>query len=213
MPDRIMIAAVMEATLPGHTARISDGGVVVVDAETYASEDSVLGVPIAFESLNEGVGDEAPVAAITFNPPGSVASADLNDPALANSRIRISIVEIDEDDGTQVGDVEQVADLIVDNPSLRFENNARQLEFACVSNAERLFLVNQGNSLSPSFHEQIWPGEKGLTNASGVSRSVAWGAAAAPRGSSTGVAGGGGGGGGGGYGGPGGGYQEQQQMQ
>jgi hypothetical protein len=198
--QRIVIAAVMLAELPGHTAYLSDGGMVVVDGNTYTSEDSVLGVPVGFESLNEGVGDEAPAAAITFNPPSGVASSTLNDPALANARIRISVVEIDEDDGTEVGDAEQVADFIIDNPSLKFENNARQLEFSCVSNAERLFLINQGNCLSPSFHEQIWPGEKGLANASGVARSVAWGAASAPRGSSSGgVVGGGSGDGGGMY--------------
>lgn len=202
MPDRIMIAAVMKVELPAHTARISEGGVLVVGGETFTSADSVLGTPSSFESLNEGVGDEAPALAITLNPPSGVASSILNDPAVANSRIRIWIAEIDEDDGTEIGDAEQITDLIIDNPLLKFENNARLLEFSCVSYAERLFLTNQGNSLSPSFHEQIWPGEKGLANASGVGRSVAWGASAAPRGSSTAGAGGGGGGfGGGGVGG------------
>jgi hypothetical protein len=192
--NRIMVGAVMMAALPSHTAYLSDGGMVVIDGNTYTSEDSFLGVPTGFESLNEGVGDEAPAAAFTFNPPSAASSSSLNNPALANSRIVLSVVEIDEDDGTIIGDAEQIADLIVDNPTLRFEDNSRQLELACVSSSERLFLVNQGNSLSPSFHEQVWPGEKGLVNASGVSRSVAWGAASAPRGSTSGGGGGAGGG-------------------
>lgn len=201
MPDRIMIAAVMKVELPDHTARISEGGVIEVGGESYGNEDERLGTPASFENLSEGVGDEAPAAAITFNPPGGVTSTTLNDAAQANSRIRIWIAELDEDSGLQIGDAEQIADLIVDNPSLKFDNNVRQLEFACVSSAERLFLTNKGNSLSPSYHEQTWPGEKGLANASGVSRSVAWGAASAPRGSATGGAGGGGGGDGSGGGG------------
>lgn len=189
MVDRIGIAAIMKAELPGHTAYLVDGGTITVDGDTYLSSDSVLGVPASFESLNEGVGDEAPAAAITFLVPSDVAASTLNSPLLQGSRIRIWTEEFDEDDGTPIGDPVSVADLIVDRPRLDFENNARTLTFECTSNAERLFMLNTGNVLSPAFHEGIWPGEKGLSNASGVGASVAWGTASQGRGTTGGSGG------------------------
>ena len=212
MMDRIGIAVILKAELPGHTARIVDGGTITVDGETYTSRDTVLGVPVGFESLNEGVGDEAATGALTFLP-GDTPSSTLNDPTWQGSRLRIWTVEFGEDSGEPIGDPVAAADFILDRPMLNFENSQRTLDLECTSTAERLFMLNTGNSLSPSFHQSIWPGEKGLANASGVGKAVAWGAAAAPRGSSTGAPGGGGGFDGGGYGGPGGGYQEQQNMQ
>jgi hypothetical protein len=52
-----------------------------------------------------------------------------------------------------------------------------------VSRLERLFSINEGNSLSPRFHKTVWPGELGEDNATGVGVAVAWGVEGAPRGS------------------------------
>lgn len=181
----VYLAAIIKIELPDHTALISDGGTVEVDSESYVSDDAVLGPVAGFESLSEGVGDEAPAGVLSFLPPDGVASADLRDPTIQGSRVRVSIVEIDPDTGEPTDDPEQLADWIVDYPELAFEEDGRRLDLNCVSNAERLFQVNQGNFLSPTFHQRIWPGETGLRNASGVSRSVAWGTASPPRGTSS----------------------------
>lgn len=183
--NRVILAALVRVDLPDHTAYLTDGGYVVVSSQAYSSEDSVLGVVDSFQALTEGVGDEAPAGVLSFLPPDGVSSADLIAPTIQGSRVRVSIVEIDPDTGEPTDDPEQVADWIVDNPELTFEEDGRRLDLNCVANAERLFQVNQGNFLSPTFHQRIWPGETGLRNASGVSRSVAWGTASPPRGTSS----------------------------
>jgi hypothetical protein len=199
--DRITLATALKLELPGHTALIASGGQFELAGEWYEAEpDALVGVPESFDAGEEGVGDTAPSIEITFitPPEDEVPSADLNTMALANSRLRIWVVEIDEGTGLVVGDGDQLCDMMLDYPRLSFEEDGRRLILAFVPTADRLFAINIGNCLSPSFHESIWPGEKGLANASAVSRSVAWGAASAPRGSSTGgvVSGGGGDGGG-----------------
>jgi hypothetical protein len=189
--NRVILGALVRVDLPDHTAYLSDGGYVVVDSQGYSSEDDVLGVVDTFEALSEGVGDEAPAGVLSFLPPDGVAAADLIAPTIQGSRVRVWIVEIDPDTGEPTDDPQQMVDWIVDNPELVFTEDGRRLDFNCVANAERLFQSNQGNSLSPTFHQRIWPGETGLRNASGVSRSVAWGTASPPRGTTSGGFGGG----------------------
>lgn len=194
--ERITLATAMKLELPSHTVLMASGGQFVLGGDTYEAEpDVLLGVPESFDAGEEGVGDEAPSIEITFIPPPEedVPSADLNTMDLANSRLRIWVVEIDEDTGLVIGTGDQLCDMMLDYPRLTFGAEGRRLVLSFVPSAERLFETNIGNVLSPAFHERVWPGEKGLANASAVSRSVAWGAAAAPRGSSS------GGGGGGGY--------------
>ena len=62
----------------------------------------------------------------------------------------------------------------VDQTSLRL-GRGRVLSISVVSNAERLFELDIGNSLSPTFHKSVHPGEKGHDNASGLKVQVAWG--------------------------------------
>jgi len=180
--NRVILGAIVRVDLPAHTAYLTDGGYVVVSGQAYTSEDSVLGVVDSFQAMTEGVGDEAPAGVLSFLPPDGVAASTLNAPTIQGSRVRVSIVEIDPDTGEPTDTPEQMVDWIIDNPELVFEADGRQLDLNCVANAERLFQVNQGNALSPTFHQRIWPGENGLRNASGVSRTVTWGTGSGPRG-------------------------------
>ncbi len=188
MTATIMLAALLRVDLPGHTALLCDGGTLQVGVNTYTSRDSVLGVPESFEALSEGVGDEAPAGAITFIPADNALSTALNSPQIAGSRVRIWVAEVDQTTGLVIGTPDSLADWIVDFPSMSNGKNGRRLTLNCVTTSEAMFEVNLGNSLSSAFHKRLYPGETGLDNASGVSTSVAWGAASAPRG----VSGGGG---------------------
>lgn len=187
--NRVILGALVRVDLPDHTAYLTDGGYVVVSSQGYSSEDSVLGVVDTFQALTEGVGDEAPAGVLSFLPPDGVASSALIDPTSQGARVRVSIVEVDPDTGEPVDDPEQLADWIIDSPEMVFTEEGRRLDLNCVANAERLFQVNQGNCLSPTFHQRIYPGETGLRNASGVSRTVAWAVNSPPRGTTSGMGG------------------------
>jgi hypothetical protein len=182
MAARIMLAGLLRIELPGHDARLSDGGAVTVAGETYRARDARLGVVDGLEALTEGVADEAPAALLRFLPPDDVAAATLNDPAQAGSRVRLWTVEVDAETGAPIGAPEQEADWIVDFPALTIGIGERALELACVSGGDRLFQRDRGNSLAPNFHRSIFAGEAGLDNASGVETAVPWGAPSPARG-------------------------------
>lgn len=183
--QEILLAALLKVELPGHTACLVDGGTLGFGADTYISSDDVLGVPEGFEALSEGVGDEAPAGALTFILPDATASSSVNTAAIADSRIRIWTAEVDADTGLIIGTPDNLADWLVDYPEIEIDQGVRRLTLNCVSHAQRLFETSLGNSLSPKFHERIYPGEFGFRNAVGVATAVPWGAASAPRGSST----------------------------
>lgn len=194
--QRITIAGLLKLELPAATVRLVDGGTLVVDGETYLSRDPLIGVLSAFEALTEGVGDEAPAGVLTFLPPDTTPASALNSGAVQGSRCRMWTVEIDADTGLVIGEPQQEADWIVDFPALSVGEGQRELELTFVSGGDRFFQMDRGNTLSPTLHRNIHPGEAGLDNASGVETSVPWGAPSAPRG----MAGSGGGGAvGGGY--------------
>jgi len=81
----------------------------------------------------------------------------------------------------------------IDQTILRVGRAVRELAMTIVSTLERLFLRNEGNSLSPVFHKSVWPGETGHDNATGLTVPVAWGVASSSGASSAGSASGGGG--------------------
>lgn len=191
---RILIAGLLKLELPAATVRLIDGGSLPVAGEQYVTRDPFLGVLSGFQSLTEGVGDEAPAGALTFIPPDSTPAAQLNSGANQGARLRLYTVEIDQETGLPIGAAQQEADWIVDFPAVTVDENVREVEFVCVSGGDRFFQINRGNTLAPNFHRGIHPGEAGLDNASGVETSVPWGAPSAPRGvSASGGAPGGGG--------------------
>lgn len=182
MTERVMIASLLKLELPGHTVRLIDAGTLPVRDEVYSSRDALIGVPMGFEQLSEGVGDEGPAGMLTFAPPQDVPATSLNDPAFQGSRLRLYIAEVDPDTGACIGEPDQICDWIVDHTVLRLSREGRLLDVNCVPMAQRVKQMNQGNCLSPVFHRGIYPGEAGLDNASGTTVDVAWAAAAPARG-------------------------------
>ena len=185
MSDRILLAGLLKLDLPGHTVLLCDGGTVVFDGDTYTSEDSVFGTIAGIEAVTEGIGDQAPAATITFAPQDSAAPADLSNAAMQGSRLRTWIAEIDYDTGAIIGTPDQQTDSVIDVPRLKLGKGTRMVEMDFVSSLERLFIVATGNVLSGEFHRRVWPGERGLDNATGVEFAFAWGVSSPPRGSTS----------------------------
>lgn len=194
--DRILLCGLLKIELPSHTIRLCDGGFLKVGAEDYASSDQYFGTIGGLEALSEGVGDEVPGCKVTFLPDSTAAAATLSAPGMQGSRIRFWIAEVDPDTGLVIGTPDQQADMQADRTILKIGRGSRMLEMDMVSRAERLFVKNEGNYLSPEFHKSVWPGETGEDNATGLGTSVAWGVEGPPRGSNYAIGGGGASGGG-----------------
>lgn len=190
----ILLAGLLLIELPGHTVRLCDGGMVKGFGADFTARDTLVGSIAGFEAISEGVGDDVPGGTLSFLPPDGVASSALIRGDYQNARVAIWIAEIDEASGLVIGTPDLQIEAQVDVMRIRLASGMRVLEVDFTARAERLFLIDEGNTLSPQFHNSVWPGETGLNEATGLTIEQAWGAKSAPRG----VTGGGGGYGGGG---------------
>jgi hypothetical protein len=188
--DRVLLAGLMRLDLPTRPVMLCDGGFVVWGADVFAAVDEEFGAIVAFEGLNEGVGDEAPAGRIVMLPATTAAAAVLSSPGYQNSRMRLWIAEVSENSGRVIGEPDLMADWQLDSTRLRIGRGTRVLEMGCVTRSQRLMARNEGNVLSRRHHQSIFPGETGHDNAVGLTVEVAWGVPAPPRGTVAGGAGG-----------------------
>lgn len=202
---RLTIAGLVEISLraagglPARTIRLSDGGFLKLQGQTYRAEDPDFGAIVEVQEFAEQAGDEAPGGVLTFQPRSGAAAATLSQPGYQMSPIRFWLVRVDPQTGlADEVSAELLGDMLLDSTRLRFGRGTRLLDMEMIAAAERLMNVNEGNVLSSRFHKSVWPGELGLDNAVDVGVTVAWRVASPPRGSVRGgpsVPGGGGGGG------------------
>jgi hypothetical protein len=171
----IAFVGLIEIAFPGHTVRMCDGGFIVWSANTFRSKDEVFGTIGGLEPMNEGVGEEVPVFELTLLPPGATPASELSQPGYQASSVKFWLGEYDVDAGTLVGTPDLQFDGQVDQIVLSFGRGVQSMAITVVCNAARLLERNIGNSLSPAWHQSVWPGETGHDNATGLIRQVAWG--------------------------------------
>lgn len=176
------ITGLLKIELPDGDVRISDGGVTVFNSETYTPVDATLGSLAAIDTIAEGIGDEIPALELTFAPPGVTAVTALSNGAIQQSRVRLWIAEYDTDTGLVVGTPELRFIGFVDQPQVAFAFRQFSVTITCVPDLEAMFFRDTGNGLSSTFHKQLYAGELGHDNASGLSIPVSWGTASPPRG-------------------------------
>lgn len=179
----ITLVGLARIDLPDHTMRLCDGGFCYFEGVRYAASDSIFGVLAGVETVEEKLGDNAPGGKLSFFPPDATSAATLM-ANYQNSRMRFWFGQIGDDLKTVIN-AELLADVQIDTTTTILSQGRRVWEVEYVSRAEKLFLRNEGNALSPRFHKSIWPGERGLDNATGLVRSVAWGTESAPRGTTS----------------------------
>ncbi|WP_017978546.1 hypothetical protein [Sphingomonas melonis] len=180
--ERILLAGLMKAELPGHTILLCDGGFVPWAGDIYMSADETFGTIDRFEPPEEGVGDIVPGGTLTMLPNGSSSAIALSRPDFQGSRIRFWVAEIVESTGQVVGEPDLQADWQLDRTTLRSKRGAKTLDVDMVSRAQRLLAKVEGVVLSSASHSSIFPGERGFDNGIGLSPDFAWGVASPPRG-------------------------------
>jgi hypothetical protein len=173
---RVGLIGLCKIELPGsyEDVLLCDGGFIVFDGDTYRSKDPVFGTIGSVQAMQEGVGNEVPALEMVLLPPGTSEPGDLTDPGWQTSRVRFWIGEYDVDTGALDGTPDVIFDGQLDRTMLTV-GTSRELAISIVSLAERLFELNTGNSLNPTWHKSVWPGELGHDNATGLSIPVAWG--------------------------------------
>ncbi|MGK2908568.1 MAG: hypothetical protein ACSLE1_01990 [Sphingobium sp.] len=179
--DSVKLIGLMKMELrDGRTIRLCDGGFVTVSGETYTSADQFFGTIASLEAFSEGVGDTVPAFNMTFLPVSTAAAGDISASGMQGSRTRFYIVEVNAETDQPVEAADLQFDGQLDQTTLRIGRGKRELDVGVVSTSERLFSVNEGNSLNPRRHKSVFPGELGEDNATGLGISVAWGVETQP---------------------------------
>lgn len=187
--DRIFLTGLMEMQLrDSRNIRLCDGGFLEFGSNTYRSSNPDFGTIGSMEAFSEGVGDSVPSFKLTFLPASAAAASGISAPGMQGSIARFWIAEVDADTGLIIGDPDLMFDGQIDQTVLRIGKSKRELDIDFVSTAERLFSINEGNSLNPRFHKVVNPGELGEDNATGLGVSVAWGTEAQGSSSASGLA-------------------------
>lgn len=191
--SRSAFVGLIRFDLPERTVAFADGGTFTFDGRTFSSRDEVFGTVEAAQALSEGVGDEVPALSVTLLPDEGSAPSQLSKPGHQRSRVRFWLQEFDPATGQITTNDPPLFDGQVDQTNFTVGHRERRLTMSIVSLAEQLFEGDIGNSMSPTFHKSVWPGEQGHDNATGLVTPVAWGIEAPQMSSSSRGSGGGGG--------------------
>lgn len=171
----IQLKGLIEIVLPSRTIRLTDGGFLYWGANKFTDQDEDFGTIESVEAVSETVSDEAPGGRLTLLPPGVAAAADLFQPDAQGAPIRAWLAEVDRATGLLVGTPEMLFDGMIDTLTVSSGRQGRRVEIEFMSNAERLFMIREGNVLSSRFHNVAYPAEKGFDHATGAGIQVPWG--------------------------------------
>lgn len=182
----IRLVAFMKLEAPSGDVNLCDGGFIYYNAgagsEKYSSADDIFGTFSAIDSFEAGFGDLSESASIALTPNPSASRTDWLNDNIRESRVRFWIGEVGSD-GKTVTSAELLADMLVDTLSrVVGADGSEVLEMELISRSEKLFLVNEGNVASETFHKSIWPGENGFNSCTDTPIPVAWGTASPPAG-------------------------------
>lgn len=168
-------AGLLKIEFPAHTVHLTDGGFLVYEGDTYTATDSLVGTIASIDGLDEGQTGSIPALDITFNAPASATLTTFSSGALQRATVRLWLAEFDVETGLVIGtpDLQFLGQL--DQPLASIGRGSFTVSVTCVSKAEWIFERDIGNAMSATFHKDIYPGETGHDNATGLAVPAAWG--------------------------------------
>lgn len=175
----------LKVELPTHTAYLSDGGFAVYDGNTYQSTDSILGTIASIEPMTEGKTGEIPALDISFNIPAATAITLFQTGALQSSTVKLWLAKYNVETGLVIGTPDLQFLGQVDQPIVRVAKGEYSISLSVVSKAEWFFSGDTGNGLSATFHKDLYAGETGHDNGTGLSVATSWGTEGAVGGGTT----------------------------
>jgi hypothetical protein len=153
--------------------------------------DEDFGTIDGVDAVTESLGDEAIGGTITLLPPSITSAGDLFMPTAQGGAIRGWQAEIDPATNQVVGTPALLFSVQVDTARVVSSRERRTLDIDFIDAAEKLWMVREGNVLSPRWHKANFAGETGLDAATGSPVAVPWGISGPARGSISGGSGGG----------------------
>lgn len=164
-----------EVNFPGYDLRLLDGAGKVTWAQgTFIGRDDTFGQIASVDAINDGFGDQAPMLSFSLNPPSETAAADLLNPAIQGSRVRIWLGAM-LTPKVVVSDPYLLFDGFVDQPALNVGRGTREITYECVSQFERFFRDEEGARLSQSNQQRFFSTDTFLNDVTGIVKNVHWG--------------------------------------
>lgn len=175
-PGRYIVAPLIEVRLPDYDLyHLVGAGEVMWGTKKFIGRDPLFGVLVAAGTLKDGIGDEAPDWDLTFVPPSEAAAGEISSADMQGSIVRGSIGVIDRETGLLLPTPLQLFAGTLDVPRLRVGKATRTLEWRCASVFDTFHDNDDGVRLSDAWHQDVWPGETGLANMSGIEKTSNWG--------------------------------------
>lgn len=174
---RSPLAPLIEVVFPdGYALRqLVGSGEVMWGAKRFIGLDEKFGVLASAGTLRDGIGDEAPDWDLTFIPPNEAAAADLTSAMNQGAAVSGWLAVIERGNGFILPEPIQLFSGELDVARLRVGKGSRSVEWRCTSALEPFHDQEVGARLSDSWHQLVWPGELGLQNMTGISRTSYWG--------------------------------------
>lgn len=177
----ITIAGIIKFEAPDGDVLLCDGGFLDFASERYESSHVVFGTLREVAEIDAGFGDAAEDGTLALVPNPEATLTDWWRSDLFDCRIRTWMGDVDAD-GVTVSSATQLSDLLVDTAErVQGEGGEDLLILELVGRGDKLFLTNEGNVCSDTYHQTVFTGETGFVNCTDLRGFLAWGAAAPPR--------------------------------
>jgi hypothetical protein len=176
---RKSVTGFFEIDLPSGTRRMLIGsGEVAWGANTFTGYDSTFGSIVGGDSVAEDASGQAPNMSITVQVASTATKSDIAASAVQLTPVKIWLAAIQLDGSNHlaaVADPELLFDGFIDQATSNIDKNKDEIDYTLVSGFDYFFEDSEGQRLSDAFHESVWPGEKGVSNVTGVTKKVYWG--------------------------------------
>ena len=167
------ITGLVQVDLPTATIRWAAGGLIRWGSDTFAARDPIYGSVLSLSGVREGHGESLEPLEMTIAVPTLAAAVALTSPAVQGSRVRFWRADYITATGQVTGVPKERFNGVIDEAVLGLNG---ELTLTIIPGPAMLIERDIGNYLSSAAHKNVWPGETGHDQATGLSRAVAWGA-------------------------------------
>lgn len=189
------LVTLIEIQFTDRTVRMTDGGAVNWNGNSYVPEDAEIGVINGFSEFTETEGTESPRLEVAFEYKTNAALTRLANPSSQGTPFNVYQAAVSRDTGTIIGAPELLFSGVIDDADLRHARNNRMLTVYLSTAWELLFDDNEGARWNNDFWVHNYgSGAQAFYAVTDVQRKLFWGYKGPYNGS------------GGGYGGTGGGF-------
>lgn len=168
-----LVFGAIEMVLPSETVRISTGLPVTVEGQVFTPKHASCGSLGRVDGLEDGLGDVVPAPSVEMLTPSDAGIVALSAAAAQGSRVRLWFGTIDRVSGLVVGG-QQVFSGIMDTAELNPHAAGKRLELHFLTTLALALEPKDHRRCSDSFHQSVWPGERGMRRRADLRRKFAW---------------------------------------